>query len=209
MPAEDFKAYYGQLTDGELAKIVSSRRTLVPEARVCLDEEIARRGLTPEDLKRFRNARHDYRRDQSPLQRKIRRSKVLARVNDLRKMPRLGWRGILGGIVCTFVMAAIFDYFGVLDLTLPVCNSALVLFFILRSHWGLKRRVWFWGVVAVWIAMHVWIIVRVHWPSRWVPARVWSGYATIDLIVIFVVIALIEKLLHEGRFAKTGRRAQA
>jgi hypothetical protein len=71
----------------------------------------------------------------------------------------------------------------------------------------LKRRPWFWITVAVWAGIHVWMIARVHWPSTWVPARVWESYTTLDLIAIFVVIALIEKFLHEGPFAPKPRKA--
>jgi hypothetical protein len=205
---QDYGAYYAELPDGELAKIASSRGILVPEARRCLDAEIAKRGLSQEDIKRFKNYRHSYHDPQSPMQRKIRRSKLLGKVNELRKIPPLRWRGILVGIGCSFLLAALFGHFGVLDLFMPVVGTAAVLFFTLYCHWELKRRPWFWATIVVWTGLHVWMIVRVHWPHKWVPARAWEGWVTLDLVVLFVIIALIEKVLHEGPFAPRARVAQ-
>lgn len=208
MKAQDYASYYAQLTDGELAKIASSRRILVPEARACLDQELAKRGLTPEDLQRFKNYRHSYHDPESPIQRKMKRSKLLGKVNELRKMPTLRWRGILVMMACTIPLVFLFGYFGAIDVFMPVSGTAIVLFFTLRCHWELKDRPWFWITVAIWFAIHAWIIVRVHWPKGWVPARVFEGYMTIDLIALFVVIALIEKVLHEGPYAPKPRRVE-
>ena len=205
----DYSANYAELPDGELAKIASSRGILVPEARRCLDAEIAKRGLTPEDIQRFKNYRHSYHDPQSPIERKLRRSKLLGKVDQLRKIPPLRWRGILVGMGCSFVLAALFGYFGVLDLFMPVVGSTVVLCFTLYCHWELKRRPWFWATIAVWTAVHAWMIVRVHWPHSWVPARAWEGWVTLDLVAIFVIIALIEKLLHEGPFAQRARESES
>ena len=201
MNKPEFREYYARLSDGELAKIASSRRSLVPEAKTCLDLEIAHRGLTPEDIQRFKNFRHSYRDAESPLQRKIKRSKLLSKVDELRKIPALGWRGILAGIGCSLALCCLFDYFGVLNAFMPVLCTGVVLYFTLRYHWESRRRPWFWLTVGTWFTLHVWMIVRVHWPSRWIPGRAWAGAMTIDLTVLFVLIAAIEKLLREGRFA--------
>ncbi len=205
---QNYSAYYAGLPDGELAKIASSRGILVPEARRCLDAEITKRGLTAEDIKRFKNYRHSYHDPQSPIERKIRRSKLLGMVDQLRKIPPLRWRGILALILCTIPLVALFDYLGVLDLFMPVAGTAAVLSFTLYCHWGLKRRPWFWATIAIWTALHVWMIVRVHWPHKWIPARAWEGWVALDLVAIFVIIALIEKLLHEGPFAPRPRHAE-
>lgn len=207
MKAQDFQAYYASLPDGELAKIASSRKTLVPEARPCLDQEIARRGLTPEDLQRFKNYRHSYHDPETPIHRKMRRSHLFDKVNEARRIPRLRWRGILVMFACTIPLVALFDHFGVLDLFMPVFGTVMVLFFTLRCHWELKRRPWFWATVAGWTALHAWMIARVRWPDKWVPARAWEGWMTLDLIALFVIIALIEKFLHEGPFAPKSRKA--
>ncbi len=208
MNTEDFKTYYAQLTDGELAKIASARRTLVPEAQVCLDYELSKRRLSPDDLKRFRNDRHDYRQEVDPVVRKMRRSMLFGKINELSKMPRLRWRGILVMIACTIPAVFLFDHFGMLDFFRPVFGSIVVLFFILRCHWELKNRPWFWVTLGVWAAVHVLLILRVQWPSGWVPARVFEGCMTIDLVAIFMIIALIEKLFHEGTFARETHAAQ-
>lgn len=206
MKAEDYAAYYAQLPDGELAKIASSRRTLVPDARVALDEEVAKRGWTPEDIRRFKNYRHSYRDPESPIQRKMRHSHLFDKVDEVRKMPTLRWRGILAIVVCTIPVALLFDHFGILDLVMPVYGTVAVLLLTIRFHWELKRRPWFWMVIAVWAALHAWMLVRVHWPHQWIPGRAWGGAATLDTVATFVIVALIEKLLHEGPFAPKARR---
>ena len=208
MNAQDLKAYYAHLTDGELAKIASARGTLVPEAKICLDLEVAKRQLSPEDLKRFRNYRHDYRHEEDPALRRMRRSKFMAKVNDLSNIPRLRWRGVLVTIGCSIILVFVFDHFGVYEFFRPVCGSVVVFFFTVRCHRELKGRPWFLAIVGALAAVHVWIIMSVPWPSRWVPAKVWEGYVTVDLVAVFIIIALMEKLLHEGRFAKAKRPAE-
>jgi hypothetical protein len=138
----------------------------------------------------------------------MRRSKLLGKVNELRKMPTLRWRGILAMFACTIPLAFLFGYFGAIDIFMPVTGTFIVLFFTLRCHWELKGRLWFWITVGIWIAIHVWTIVRIHWPSGWVPARAWEGCMTVDLVAIFVVIAVIEKVLHEGPFAPKVRQVE-
>jgi hypothetical protein len=91
----------------------------------------------------------------------------------------------------------------------PVIGSFVVFFFAVRCHWELKRRPWFWLTIAGLAAIHIWTIPRMRWSSGWVPAKVWEGEVTIDLVAVFVIIALIEKLLHEGPFAPKPRKGEA
>lgn len=197
MPELDYADYYAHLTDGELAKITSARRTLVPEARDCLDRELAKRQLSPGELKRFRNYRHQ----EDPSLRKLRRSKLLGKVNELRRMPTLRWPGLLVVMVVSFFLAFAFDHFKALDLFRPIIGTLVVFFLTIRFHWELRWRPWFWLTLLAWAIIHFLVICRVHWPAGWVPAKVWEGYVTLDTVAIFVSIALIERMLEEGPYA--------
>ena len=54
MDNRSFEETYAQMMDGELAKVLRGRRTLVPEARAALDSEIQKRQLDPEKLRKLR-----------------------------------------------------------------------------------------------------------------------------------------------------------
>jgi hypothetical protein len=51
---EDFASTYSQMTEGELARVLRGRRSLVPDARTALDLEIQKRNLDPERLRKQR-----------------------------------------------------------------------------------------------------------------------------------------------------------
>jgi hypothetical protein len=48
----DFAATYAQMNEGELARVLRGRRSLVPETAAALDCEIKKRNLIPEQLRR-------------------------------------------------------------------------------------------------------------------------------------------------------------
>jgi hypothetical protein len=85
-------------------------------------------------------------------------------------------------------------YLGQPTLERPAAVAVIVMAVALKIYWYLHRRWWFWLAMAVIGALHVPIILLVPWPTGWVPAPIMIPFAVLDLIVVFALISLIEKL---------------
>ena len=88
----------------------------------------------------------------------------------------------------------LFEWFGHFELAQPVMLSTGVVAIAVAFRWQLRHHLWFWGVVAITVALHALAIVYQSWTTRWIPAVVLTGYMTVDLYVILVVISIVRKL---------------
>ena len=53
---------------------------------------------------------------------------------------------------------------------------------------------WFWVVIAVFVALHVELILVVPWTTQWIPAVLITPIAAVDLWVILATLAVIRKV---------------
>lgn len=89
-------------------------------------------------------------------------------------------------------------YLGRPTLERPAAVAVIVMAVALKIYWYLHRRWWFWLAMVLIGALHVPIILLVPWPAGWVPAPIIIPFATLDLIVVFALISLLEKLNGEA-----------
>jgi hypothetical protein len=196
MDKQSFEATYAQMTERELAKVLRGRRNLVPDARKALDHEIQKRRLDPTQLRKLRPRSID---------KPWRRTK-LGRFSEKIGIERLRTKRIRGLwliaiIALSFLLAALLGHLGVLQFFWPINITIVVPVFTVWGHWELKGRPWFWVTIAAVMSVHVVFFYFVGWPwgTRWVPARAVEGFCTFDIIAVFVIIWLVEKLLHEDQ----------
>jgi len=191
MTEQSFEVTYAQMLDGELAKILRDRRDLVPEAKAALDREIQNRRLDPSQLRKLHPHGIDGLYHPTEVERRLKGKKL-----------RGVW--LLATIVMSVLLIAVLDHFGIEQLFWPISITIVALVFTIWGHWELKQRVWFWVTIAFIAAAHAILYYFVQWPwgSRWVPAATIKGICTLDLIAIFGLISLIEKLLHEDEGGK-------
>lgn len=116
-------------------------------------------------------------------------------IKAAKKIPRLPWRDLLYLIIVALPIMWLFDHFGKPELYSPVTASIVVLGFVLVLKWKWARRTWFWITMAVVIGLHVPLILFVPWPTRWVPAPVWAGLATIDMVVVLAIVDTVGRFL--------------
>ena len=81
----------------------------------------------------------------------------------------------------------------------PAAVAVIVMAVAFKIYWYLHRRWWFWLAMVLIGALHVPIVLLVPWPAGWVPAPIIIPFATLDLIVVFVLLSLLEKLDGERR----------
>jgi hypothetical protein len=194
MSDQSFETTYGQMSDGELAKVLRDRRDLVPEARTALDLEVRKRDLDPSQLRKFRPHSID-----KPWSRtRLGRFSKKIGIEEMRtKRIRGMWLVTL--LVLSTLFAGILGHFGILEFFWPIITTIAIPAFTVWGHWKLKRQAWFWITIALVIAAHAAFFFFAGWPwgRRWVPAMTIAGLWNVDLIVVFTIIYFVEKLIGE------------
>ncbi len=193
---QTFEATYAQMPDGELAKVLRDRRDLVPEAVAALDHEIQKRNLNSSQLHKLKP--HSIAK---PWSRTV--SGRLSEKIGLEKLRTKRIRGIwlLVLIVLSAMLAFALDHFGFLQLYWPIVTTVAISAFAIWGHWDLKGQGWFWATIVIVIAAHVVFFRFVGWPwgAKWVPALAIAGLWNVDLIAVFALVYLVEKLLNQTR----------
>ena len=91
----------------------------------------------------------------------------------------------------------LFNYFGRLNMALPVLNCVAVFGFLIALKWKLRRCCWFWGVMIFIAALHVPLIMFIPWTNNWVPALAIGLIDSADFCVIVGILAAVERLLRK------------
>ena len=82
------------------------------------------------------------------------------------------------------------------DAGLAVSIVSVVILFALRSRWYLRKHLWFWAIIAVFLALHVPLVFMIRRPQGNVPTLFYTmpiGIA--DFLIISGALTLAEKLL--------------
>jgi hypothetical protein len=61
--------------------------------------------------------------------------------------------------------------------------------------WDLRRRWWFWAVVALVLALHVPVILIIKWPEWWVSRFALLPIGLADMLITVGVVRFIEKFI--------------
>lgn len=101
---------------------------------------------------------------------------------------------IIAVVILAFPLVPLFTYLGRPASGPPAYMFTLMLLLAIRGRWELSRRPWFWGTVAVIVAIHAPLILLVPWSSRWIPAIIKTPFCVVDLLVILGIISLAERL---------------
>jgi O-antigen/teichoic acid export membrane protein len=95
-------------------------------------------------------------------------------------------------IIIVSPLIPILHYLGRPDLTFQSICVALALAGVVYAAGSMRRHWWFWATMLPIAGAHVLFILRVPWPE-WVPAPILSLLATVDAVIIFLVLGFIEK----------------
>ena len=97
---------------------------------------------------------------------------------------------------CTLPVLLFFDCLGKSDLGLSIgiCLSMNVV--AAGMCWDLRRRWWFWVVIAIVLALHVPVVLMIHWPkSVWVSKFTLLPIGLADLLVTVGVVRFVQKFI--------------
>jgi hypothetical protein len=108
---------------------------------------------------------------------------------------RLPWWGVFCVILGAAPLILLFHYFGKPALALPTLDSAAVVGIAIAMRWKLRRHVWFWITMTVFVALHVALILFVPWTSKWVPAIVIIPIGIADLYAMLAILSVVGKFM--------------
>lgn len=122
------------------------------------------------------------------------------------KKIRLPWWALLCLGIGSFLAAWLFDHLGKFNLVLPTLNCIFVLGFTVAVKRKLKRHAWFWGTMAILVALHVPLVLFVPWTTKWIPALPIAAIDSADLIVMLTILTVVERLMERPKTAAPDSR---
>jgi hypothetical protein len=114
--------------------------------------------------------------------------------NQPREQKTTDWRGTIIGI-CMLHVFALLIHFGGKDLALPACTYLGMIALAIALRWNLRTHVWFWIVIALVLALHVVLLLKVPWPHFTINRITLLPFGVADLLVILGIIKFVEKLI--------------
>jgi len=78
---------------------------------------------------------------------------------------------------------------------LPASLCAAVIVAAIWWRWDLRDRPWFWGTVIAIVALHIPLILFVHWTTRWIPAAISNPFCIVDGLLILGIFNLGERYI--------------
>ena len=85
------------------------------------------------------------------------------------------------------------------DLELPVPVALYTIGFAMKVKWSLRRRTWFWGLMAVITALHVPLILSIPWPGTWIPAVMLAPFMYVDFYAVIWIVAIVQEFMEGPR----------
>jgi hypothetical protein len=121
---------------------------------------------------------------------------------DLTKEPRdpsrpfaAQWKPAV--VIALFVLAL--KQFGGHEPALPIWGSIAALALAFATKWKLRRRAWFWIVMAVFVVAHVLAVVFASSWENWVSVKGFVLLVVLDWLVMIWVLGLAGKAMGEHR----------
>lgn len=105
-----------------------------------------------------------------------------------------------GGIFLIFLAIVLPVYFLIRHVAGPdrAYTASLCLFtnmVVIGICWNLRKRLWFWGVMLVVIALHLPLVLMVQWPHYWIPGIALLPIGLVDVLICVKVIRFVEKFI--------------
>jgi hypothetical protein len=84
------------------------------------------------------------------------------------------------------------------DAGLAACIVLDVIIFAIKLRWHLRKHAWFWGIIAVILALHVPLVFMVQWPKNAPTIFYAMPLGIADFLIISGALRLAENLLLKG-----------
>ncbi len=104
------------------------------------------------------------------------------------------WSGVIFGALLLPVLL-LFIHEGKEDVGLNVVVGLGGILLAIKVRWDLRSRPWFWGVIALMLAVNVPPILMIRWPHGWVPGVALLPIALADCLLTIGAVRLAEKFI--------------
>ena len=111
--------------------------------------------------------------------------------NQPKEQKPTDWRGTIIGL-CTLPVLALFIHFGREDLAVPACTYLVGIALATALRWGLRKHVWFWIVIALVVALHMVLLIKVPWPHFTINRVTLLPFGIADLLVVSGIIQFVK-----------------
>jgi hypothetical protein len=127
--------------------------------------------------------------------------------HDLRESKELTqYTGLKIGVILLPIFF-LFAYFGKEDLGLAVVIVLAAMIVAIRIRWNLRKRVWFWAILAVVLVLHIPLVFMVRWPQGSLPTLFYTlPFALIDFLIVSGLLRLAEQFFSKRPSAGTTKR---
>jgi hypothetical protein len=85
-----------------------------------------------------------------------------------------------------------FYYFDLMDLARPSLCGAAAIGLAVATRWRVRSARWFLASIAMVMALHAYVILRVQWDEEWISMYILGIFALIDYGLILAFVKLIE-----------------
>lgn len=104
------------------------------------------------------------------------------------------WTGtIMGALTAPVILS--FAYFGKTEMGFTAAIVLIAAMVAIKLHWDLRRRAWFWGTIALILALHIPLLFIVRWPQTNIPTITFAiPIAIADFLLVNGAISLAEKV---------------
>jgi hypothetical protein len=116
------------------------------------------------------------------------------------------WKVILSSFVVSAIIGVPLIYFGKFALVLPTLMSLVVIVYVTFAKWELRRRVWFWPVIVVVVALHALAIILVPWKTTSLPSIASLPFVVADLAVVLGIMTFLDRRLDGEKSRRAHRR---
>lgn len=118
--------------------------------------------------------------------------------SDERELEERKSGGYLALIIfaCTLPVLLFFTYIGKTDLGLNIGICLFVNVVAVGMCWDLRRRWWFWAVIVLVLALHVPVVLMIHWPKNvWVSKFTLLPIGLADLGIAVGIVRFVQKFI--------------
>ncbi len=85
------------------------------------------------------------------------------------------------------------------DVALAACMVLGMVIFAIKMRWHLRKRVWFWVIIAFVLVLHVPLIRTVQWPKGNVPTLFYTmPLGIVDFLIISVALGFAERFFSKS-----------
>jgi hypothetical protein len=101
-------------------------------------------------------------------------------------------------MACSLPFFLVFAILGDLGRGVAASISVTVILLVIWMRLDLKRRVWFWTTIAIWVLLHIPLILLVPWSGKSYPRVVLLPEMLLDFFIVYGSIGLVERVMRSG-----------